>query len=185
VTIAVAPEAFTMVDFDRAEITKVAEQVAAEVGLGRQLISLEIDERSPLSRIAVRSIDPIEITVEGGAFEDLRRIRQLSPVRVVDGLGLHLLQIHDRLDPAFGAPPLDADLPLAHRVAWEVYAMGRLARLGHRSQRQRRLYHFRNRHGFTDAADAAFDRLWDGQDLCWADITSLSDQVRESGQVVG
>jgi hypothetical protein len=64
---------------------------------------------------------------------------------------------------------------LAHRVAWDVYAVGRLDRLGHRSQRQRRLYHFRNRHGFTDEADAAFERLWTADGLTWAQITALSD----------
>ena len=56
--------------------------------------------------------------------------------------------------------------------------MGRIGRLGHRVQRQRRLYHFRNRHGFTDAADAAFDRLWSGEGLTWADIVALSDGAR-------
>ena len=34
---------------------------------------------------------------------------------------------------------------------------GACARAGHQAQRQRWLYHFRNRHGFTDEADAAFD----------------------------
>ena len=46
--------------------------------------------------------------------------------------------------------------------------MGRLGRLGHPVQRQRRLYQFRNRHGFTDAADAAFEQLWEADDLTWA-----------------
>jgi hypothetical protein len=55
--------------------------------------------------------------------------------------------------------------------------VGRLSRLGHRVQRQRRLYHFRNRHGFTDAADAAFASLWEGEDLTWADIASTSEKA--------
>ena len=39
--------------------------------------------------------------------------------------------------------------------------MGRLERLGYDVRpRSRRLYHFRNRHGFTDVADNAFKRLW-------------------------
>jgi hypothetical protein len=44
-------------------------------------------------------------------------------------------------------------------------------------QRQRRLYQFRNRHGFTDAADAAFDRLWSADGLTWAEISALSDEA--------
>ena len=55
--------------------------------------------------------------------------------------------------------------------------VGRLARLGYPPQRQRRLYHFRNRHGFTDAADAAFDRLWAADGLTWAEIVAISDDA--------
>ena len=44
-------------------------------------------------------------------------------------------------------------------------------------QRQRRLYQFRNRHGFTDASDAAFDRLWSADGLSWADISSISEEA--------
>ena len=53
--------------------------------------------------------------------------------------------------------------------------VGRLERLGYRAQRQRRLYHFRNRHGFTDVADAAFERLWTADGLTWADIDRAAD----------
>ena len=65
-------------------------------------------------------------------------------------------------------------------VAWDVYCIGRLVRLGfkHYDNRQRRLYHFRNRHGFTDAADEAFERLWTADDLTWSDIAALSDEGR-------
>ena len=70
--------------------------------------------------------------------------------------------------------------PWRSRVAWDVYCIGRLVRLGfkHYDNRQRWLYHFRNRHGFTDAADDAFERLWTGDDLTWADITALSRRRR-------
>ncbi|MBV9952351.1 MAG: hypothetical protein JO291_10400, partial [Acidimicrobiia bacterium] len=132
---------------------------------------------TPLGRVRVESLDPIRINVEGGAFENPQHLRKLSPDRVIDVLGVHLFQARDRLDPAFGGPALDDDVALAHRVAWDVYAVGRLDRLGHRSQRQRRLYHFRNRHGFTDEADAAFDRLWTGENLTWSEITALSDEA--------
>jgi hypothetical protein len=69
-------------------------------------------------------------------------------------------------------------LPLSS--AWQAYCVGRLHRLGHRVQRQRRLYHFRNRHGFTDEADAAFDRLWTADALTWSEITALSDGAAEA-----
>jgi hypothetical protein len=56
---------------------------------------------------------------------------------------------------------------------------GRLVRLGftHYDNRQRRLYHFRNRHGFSDAADDAFDRLWMADGLAWSDIAALSESA--------
>ena len=49
-------------------------------------------------------------------------------------------------------------------------AVGRSERLGYNPSRQRRLYHFRNRHGFSDVADAVFDRLWSADGLSWADL---------------
>ena len=44
------------------------------------------------------------------------------------------------------------------------------ARLGLPTQRQRRQYHFRIRHGFTDVSDATFATLWDGEGLTWRDL---------------
>jgi hypothetical protein len=176
VPVTVTPETFTMVDFDAATIASLAEQLVGEAGLPESTrVEIEVIERTPLGRVRVESLEPLRISVEGGAFEDPQHIRKLSPARVVDVLGVHLFQVRDRLDPAFGGPPLDDELPLTHKVAWDVYAVGRLDRLGHRTQRQRRLYHFRNRHGFTDEADAAFERLWSADGLTWAEITALSD----------
>jgi hypothetical protein len=56
--------------------------------------------------------------------------------------------------------------------------MGRIQRLGYDSQRQRRLYQFRVRHGFNDAADAAFERLWTADSLTWDDIVALSTRAQ-------
>lgn len=53
--------------------------------------------------------------------------------------------------------------------------MGRLARMGYPVRRQRWLYAFRNRYGFTDTADDAFEQLWHGDDLTWAEIDRLSE----------
>jgi hypothetical protein len=176
VPVTVTPDTFTMVQFDAAEIASLAEQLVRETGLpDGTSVEVEVIERTPLGRVRVTSIDPVHISVEGGAFENPQHLRQLSPDRVIDVLGVHLFQVRDRLDPAFGGPALDDDVALAHRVAWDCYAVGRLDRLGHRTQRQRRLYHFRNRHGFTDEADAAFERLWSADGLTWAQITALSD----------
>ena len=168
-SVTVLPEQFTMVLFDAAEIASIVADVAGVVGVDRDIV-VDVDERTPLGRTQVASLEPVTIKVESGAFEDARRPRHLSEVGVKDVVGRLLFRVRDRLDPAFGDPPADADLSLPAQVAWDAYCVGRCARLGLPVQEQRRRYHFRNRHGFTDAADAAFERLWYGEALTWADI---------------
>lgn len=174
----VRPESFSMVFFDAAEIRAIVEKLVAEVGLPADLaVTIDIDEATPMGRARVASFDPVVITAESGALEDVKRPRQLSAEGTADVIGKLLFSVRDRLDPAFGEPPADDDLTLQESVAWEVYCVGRLGRLGHPVQRQRRLYQFRNRHGFTDAADAAFDRLWTADQLTWGDITAVSQEA--------
>jgi len=174
----VRPDSFSMVFYDAAEIRALVEQLVAEVGLPADLpIAIEVDETTPLGRARVATLDPVLITLESGAIEDNNAPRHMGAVAAADVLGKLLLQVRDRLDPAFGDAPPDDELTLQETSAWETYAVGRLGRLGHRVQRQRRLYQFRNRHGFTDAADAAFDALWAGDDLSWAQISALSSEA--------
>jgi hypothetical protein len=177
-TVTVSPETFTLVFFDAPSIVAIAEKLIADIDLPDDLdLRIEVDEHTPLGRAIVASVDPLVITAESGALEDPKRPRQLSHGGSADVLGRLLFQVRDRLDPAFGDPPPDGEVPLERSVAWDVYAVGRLVRLGYHNfnQRQRRLYHFRNRHGFTDVADDAFDRLWTADSLTWEDITSISD----------
>jgi len=177
VGVTVTPETFTMVLFEQPVIVAAVERVARQLELADADITVAVDEAVPLARSHIESVDPIVLAVDGGAFEDPRHPRQLSEHAVTDTVGRLLLQARDRRDPAFGEPPADADITLPHRVAWDVYATGRLQQLGYDSQRQRRLYGFRNRHGFTDAADAAFERLWTGSGFTWDEVTSLSDDA--------
>ena len=177
-TVTVTPETFVMVLFDHDAILATAERVAAEVGLPPDLdITVAVNEAVPLGRVHVTSLDPVVIDVEGGAFEDPRHPRQLSDDLVADTLGRLYFQVLDRRTPGFGDPPDDNEMDLAHKVAWDTYAVGRLQRLGYEGRHQVRLYAFRNRHGFTDAGDEAFEQLWSGSDLTWADITRISDEA--------
>lgn len=174
----IRPDTFSMVFFDAAEVQGIVEKLVAEVGLPADLsVTIEIDETTPMGRARVASYDPVVITAESGALENVKAPRKLSVDGTVDVIGKLLLSVRDRTDPAFGEPPVEDDLTLQESVAWEVYCVGRLGRLGHPVQRQRRLYQFRNRHGFTDAADAAFDQLWSADQLTWADITKISQQA--------
>jgi len=169
--VSVTPEQFTMVLFDGASIAEVAAGVADRVGIPADAeIRIEVDQRTPLGRTALASLDPITITVESGAFEDAKQPRHLSPRGVQDVVGRLLFRAKDRLDPAFGDPPPDDALTLPQQVAWDAYCVGRCERLGLAVQKARRQYHFRNRHGFTDVADATFERLWNAESLTWADI---------------
>lgn len=168
-----------MVFFDASEIRALTEKLAAQIGLPADLeITVDIDDTTPMGRALLSSTDPVVLTIESGALEDPKRPRQLNPEGAVDVIGRLLFEVRDRLDPSFGDPPPDDELTLPVSVAWQVYCVGRLGRLGHRVQRQRRLYQFRNRHGFTDAADQAFHQLWTADGLRWDDVVATSDQAR-------
>ena len=179
--VTVEPQQFTLVDFDAAEIAALVERLLDDLGLEVH-VHLEIDQTTPLGHTELRSLDPVVLYAESGALEDPRQLRQLSPSGARNVLGRVLFRVRDRLDPAFGDPPADDALSMPLHAAWDVYAIGRLVRLGHHhfDERQRRLYQFRTRHGFTDAADAAFEALWGGEGLTWADIERLSSEAAAS-----
>lgn len=171
--VTVSPETFTLVFYDATEIKAAAEQAAHDVGLPADtVIHVEVNESTPLGLIVIKSLDPILISVDSGAFEDPKRPRKLSENYVKDVLSRSLYRIRDRRSPAFADAPPDDKLSFAEASAWDTYCVGRAARNGYLAQRPRRLYAFRNRHGFTDVADAAFDRLWMADSLTWADIVA-------------
>jgi hypothetical protein len=181
----VTPQEFVMVTFDAVRIAELAEDVATRVGLPADtVLRIDVDENEPLGRTTVESLDPIVLKVEGGAFEDAKRPRKMSDRGIVDVLGRLLFRVKDRLDPGFGAPPADDALTLQQQTAWDAYAVGRAERAGLPVQKSRRLYHFRNRHGFSDAADTAFARLWDADSLTWADIEAACAETAAAREPV-
>jgi hypothetical protein len=173
--VTVTPETFTLVEFDSAEIAALVEGLLDDIGLDQPVV-IEVDETTFFGLSTVESVDPVVIHVESGALEDPRTVRKFSRGGAANVLGRVLFRVRDRIDPAFGAVPPDDQLTLAQSAAWDVYSVGRLARLGHHhfDERQRRLYQFRTRHGFTDVGDAAFAELWEGAGLTWADIEAVS-----------
>jgi hypothetical protein len=178
----VTPQEFTLVFFDAGRITELAAEVADQVGLPADAeLRIEVEEAEPLGRTSV-TLDPINVSVEGGAFEDAKRPRHMSETSVVDVLGRLLFRAKDRLDPAFGEAPADADLDLQQHTAWETYCVGRCARAGMSPAKPRRLYHFRNRHGFTDVSDAVFERLWSADGLTWADLEAACAETAAARQ---
>ncbi len=178
----IEPDTFTLVEFDRDELTAIVERLLDATGLDRTVV-LEIDQTTPLGEAKVVATDPeVRLHLESGALEDPKRIRKLSPTGSANVLGRLLYRVRDRLDPSFGAPPGDKELTIEQSAAWDAYAVGRLVRQGfrHENDRQRRLYQFRTRHGFSDASDAAFERLWTTDGLTWSDIEQLSAGARSA-----
>jgi hypothetical protein len=178
--VTVSPETFELVNFDNPTIVSVASEVADRVGLGADVpVRIDIDETVMQGRAAARVEDGgVVIDASGGAFESLRKAREFDVDRAQLVLGSARLRARDRLDPAFGTPPADDDVDVRHEVAWATYIEGRLDRLGIITARpQRRIYHFRVRHGFSDTVDRVFHRLWNADGLTWADLVAASAEA--------
>jgi hypothetical protein len=173
-TVSVAPQEFHYVAFDADLIRRVAEELLSSLGLESRDVHIEVDETTPLARTRVTIDETISIRAESGAFEDTKRPRQQSENTTATSLGRVLLRARDRLTGGFGDAPPDDELSLAQMAAWEAYCVGRLERLGIPVNQQRWRYNFRNRHGFTDQVDIAFDRLWASDALTWADLRAIS-----------
>ena len=174
-TISVTPATFTMVDYDPAVIADLTGRLCGLVGLPTGLeLRIDVDQTTPLGRAHIASTDPVVLAIESGALEDNHRPRQFHEENAVHVLGRLLLKLRDRRDPDFGEVPDDDDLSLELSAAWDAYATGRLGRLGYAVNRQRRLYQFRVRHGFSDEGDTAFAQLWEGENLTWDQIEQIS-----------
>jgi hypothetical protein len=183
-TVTVSPTEFSFVQFDPALIARIGDQLVAALGIDRP-VHVEVDETTPLGRMRIEVGDTITIHVESGAFEDNRKPREQSEANTAANLGRALLRANDRIQGGFGEAPADHDLSLRQVCAWDTYCAGRLARLGLKVNHQRWLYNFRNRHGFTDVADAAFDRIWAADGLTWGALETLSTSGSTTGSTTG
>lgn len=177
VTVEVIPGTFTLVSFDAAEIARLVEAAAEVAGIADGAIRVEVDQSVPLAMAKVTAGDPIVLWVEGGAFEDPRSIRQLSPEAVQTVAVRLLTRIADRRAAGFEGAPDDDSLSVAQADAWDVWTLGRASRRGVAVNQQRWRYRFRNRHGFTDVADRVFDRLWATDTVTWAELAAWCDET--------
>jgi hypothetical protein len=175
----VSPEKFTKVDFSAEEIRSVASEVMQRTG-GRSddlVVELVIDEDQPTTRMAIASLEPLVFRLDSGALEDTREPRQFGEEMASVSLAALFVEYRDRVDPSFGAPPVGEPTDLAQRAAWSAYTHGRVQRFGYRVHQPKHRYNFRNRHGFSDAADQAFDALWSAAGLTWVDILAYCPQA--------
>lgn len=176
--VSVSPEEFTMVNYDAGEIRSAIEEIADKVGLPADAeVVVEIEEKTPLGRSRLTSTSPITLSIEGGAIEEPTRPRSWSRRNTDLVAGRLLLRAKDRLAGGFEDAPAEGELSVAQQAAWDAYSFGRLERLGFDGRKPRAIYHFRNRHGFNDAADAVFERLWNADDLKWADLAAACHET--------
>ncbi len=178
----VTPDPFTVVPYEVPVIAGLVEEAAALVGFPPGVeIDLEIDEDLPHPLVGTAS-DVTDgralLWISGGNLEDTHRNRQFSEPNARLEFTQMLLRANDRLSEGFASAPPDIDLTFAQRIAWDVYTHARAGRLGLRARTDRMRYDFRLQHGFTDAADAAFDRLWDAPTLTW---DGLLEVCKETG----
>lgn len=175
--IVVQPETFTKVNFDAALIHTVAQRSLESVApLPDDLdVTIQVEEDQATNRVRIASLSPVELAVDGGALENYKVPRTVGDLEAGISFTRLFLELSDRLSESFAAPELDAELSHAHRMAWNVNLFGRTARHGLRIHKPRYLYNFRNRHGFSDVADRAFEALWAADELTWAQIVELSD----------
>lgn len=172
-SVTVEPQEFKFVEFDAATILRVADSLVAALGIDRP-VHVTVDETTPLGRVSVEVGDTITVRVQSGAFEDSRKPRSQSEAATAATLGRALLHVNDRLHGGFGEAPADEELTLRQASAWDTYVVARLSRVGLSVNEQRWRYNFRNRHGFTDVADEAFERIWSADALTWGELESIS-----------
>jgi hypothetical protein len=172
--VTVTPSEFAFVQFDGSEIAAIVVELAERLGVANP-ISVVVDESTPLAKVyeeidGTSSDATITLHAESGALEDRRHPMSFSADGARESLGRILLRACDRMRPDFADAPADLELSLAENAAWDTYCAGRLARLGVPVNEQRWRYNHRNRFGFSDDVDAAFDRLWAADDLGWAEV---------------
>jgi hypothetical protein len=179
-SVSVTPQQFTYVGFDSSVIRRITEGLLQSLELSDHDVEIEVDETTPLARMRVNLDDKIAIRVESGAFEDPKHPRQQSETTTTTSIGRVLLRVKDRLHGGFADAPADDQLTLAQMAAWDTYCVGRLGRMGVNVNQQRWRYNFRNRHGFADAVDAAFDRVWGSDQLTWTELLAISVSATEA-----
>lgn len=186
--VTVTPDPFTLIPFDAAEIAALVEDVAALIDFPPGVaIDLTVDEElfPPLTGHMTDVIDGrAALWISAANLEDTRQPRTFAPDQSRADLTVMLLRAKDRLSDDFADAPPDRELSRGERVAWDVYAIGRAQRLGLPVRRQRELYDFRLQHGFTDLADAAFDRCWNAPSMSFAGIREICKETGAADRAV-
>lgn len=177
----ITPAEFTLVPYPADEIVAIVEDVAARIDFPATVgIDLEVDEElfAPLVGHLSDVVDGrAHIWISGANFEDKKKPRHFSALQARDDLTVALLRAKDRLHDDFADAPPDGQLSRGERVAWDVWAHGRAAKLGVNVRVQPLRYEYRLQHGFSDVADAAFDRLYAAPTMTYAGIREICKET--------
>lgn len=174
-TLTVTPDTYNFVAFDTAYTARLAERMVAQLGLDDIDILIAVNENSSLTRIDIDvTASLITIAPHSGAMEDTRRPRQQSELNTTITLARGMLRARDRLRGGFADAPNDTELSLQQAAIWDTYIMGRIAHMDIEVNKQAWVYNFRNRHGFFDAVDAVFEKVWNLSNTTWAELNALS-----------
>jgi hypothetical protein len=175
--VTITPEQFTLVPYDAAEIIAIVEDIAALIGFPPGTpIDVEVDEVlfAPLTgHLSEKADGRASIWISGANFEDKKKPRHFSASQARDDLTVAMLRAKDRLSDDFAGAPDEAKVTRGERAAWDVWAHGRASRMGVPVRRQALLYEYRLQHGFTDVADAAFDRLFAADTMTWDGLREI------------
>jgi hypothetical protein len=182
VAVTVTPNPFTLIEYDASEIAAIVEDCAAIVGIDPSVdIDVQVDEElfAPLVGHTTDVVDGrVKVWISGGNLEDNRRPRTFSEEQARRDFTIAVLRGKDRLSEDFAGASADGDLSRGERAAWDVYANGRAQRMGAPHIRhQAQLYEFRLQHGFSDVADAAFDRLWNADHMTWDGLREICKET--------
>ena len=176
--VTVSPQEFTFVKYVADDIAAIVAELAALLEVANP-IHVIVDETTPLAKLSeeldgASSDATITLHAESGALEDRKHPMSFSATGARESFGRILLRARDRLRPDFADVPADVDLTLEENAAWDTYCVGRLARLGVATNEQRWRYNHRNRFGFSDNVDAAFEALWNADDLSWSEVLATA-----------
>jgi hypothetical protein len=177
----ITPDPFTVVPYEVPVIAALVEEAAALVGFPSDIeIDLEVDEDLPHPLVGTAS-DIVDgravLWMSGGNLESTHRNRAFNEPAARLELTQMLLRAKDRLSEGFANAPRDLDVSLAERTAWDVWTHARAGRLGLPTREARMRYDFRLQQGFSDAADAAFDRLWEAETVTWDGLREICKET--------
>ncbi len=176
-SVTVAPDPFHLVNYDTATIRAIVEDVVAQIEFPPGVdVALTVDEGLPHPILGTNAdiVDgAAHLWVSGGNFESRNKSREFSDRHARAEITHMLLRAKDRLSGGFESAPPDAELTLGERQAWDCYAWGRILHMGHNVHEQKRRYDFRMQHGFNDAADAAYERLWSAESMTWDGVREI------------